>query len=102
MMDPTVWDSVLRLGRWALAAALLALAFLIALRAEGRARTLGSVGFGMQAGAAFALLVYSETGLGASTSLDVVFVFVLLTSVVVPLVGVALVAVALLPTTDRP
>ncbi len=102
MMDPAAWDSVLQLGRWVLVATLLALALLGALQAEGRARTLGAAGFGMQAVAALALLVYSETGLGASTPLDVVFLFVLLTSVVVPLIGLALVAVALLPTTDRP
>lgn len=97
MTDPTTLDLLLRLSRWVVIAALFGLTLLVLARARGRVRRLGAVGFGVQAVAALALTVYSEAGLGATTEVEVTFLFVILTSVLVPVVGFVLLAVALVP-----
>lgn len=100
MTDPTTLDLLLRLGRWIVIAALFGLTLLVLSRAQGRVRRLGAAGFAIQAVAALALTVYAEVGLGATTALGIVFVFLLVTSVLAPVVGLVLLAVALVPEDD--
>lgn len=100
MTDPATLDLLLRLGRWVVVAALVGLTLLVLSRAQGRARRLGGAGFAVQAVAALALSLYAEVGLGATAALEVVFVFLLVTSVLLPVVGLVLLAVALVPEDD--
>ncbi len=100
MTDPTTLDLLLRLGRWVVIATLFGLTLLVLSRARGQARRLGAAGFAVQAVAALALTVYSEVGLGVTADLGVIFVFLLVTSVLVPVVGLVLLAVALVPEED--
>lgn len=97
MTDPMTLDLLLRLGRWVVIAALFGLTLLVLSRARGRVRRLGAAGFAIQALAALVLTVYSEVGLGAMTDPVVIFAFLVVTSVLAPVVGLVLLAVALVP-----
>lgn len=97
MTDPTTLDLLLRLGRWVVIAALFGLTVLVLSRARGRVRRLGAAGFAIQAVAALVLTVYAEVGLGVTTDPVVVFVLLVVTSVLAPVVGLVLLAVALVP-----